>query len=104
MVTVSERPLNNSASIWAVVVSTWPTTSGARTTAGAAAGGAGVAYVFPWQSVGRASSRGARKTGWRRECSCVHPLNLTRATRVGETQDGFSLVSGTAAKGQVGAA
>src|SRR5260370_35662712 len=65
---------------------------------------AGATSLSHWQSVGRASSRSARKTGWRSECSCVHPLNLTRATRAGETQDGFSLVSGTASNGEVGAA
>src|SRR6266704_383588 len=102
MVTVSERPLNNSASICAVLLRTRPTTSGARTTVGAAR--AGVTSLSHWQSVGRPSSRSARKTGWRRECSCVHPLNLTRATRAGETQDGFSLVSGTESNGQAAAA
>src|SRR5207302_4573535 len=101
MVTVSERPLNNSASIWIVVLSTRPTTSGARTTVGA---GEGATSFSHWQSMGRASLRSARKTGWRREFSCVHPLNLTRAAKTGETQDGLSLVSGTVSNGQAGAA
>src|SRR5258707_1341404 len=55
MVTVSARPLNNSASIWAFVLSTRPTISGARTTAGAAATGA--ASFSHWQSAGCAAVR-----------------------------------------------
>src|SRR2546427_7604154 len=92
MVTVSERPLNNSASIWVLVSSTRPTISGARTTAGA--GAAGSTLFSPWQTGGRASSRSARETGGRREGSCRHPLNFKRATQVGEDQDGFSFGSG----------
>src|SRR6266436_32404 len=99
MVTVSERPLNNSFSIWAFVLSTRPTTSGARTTVGAETGAATATSFSHWQSVGRASSRSAMKTGWRRACSCVQPLNLTRATRAEVTQEGFSFVSGTVSNG-----
>src|SRR2546427_5814302 len=98
MVTVSERPLNNSASIWVLVSSTRPTISGARTTAGA--GAAGSTLFSPLQSRGRASSRSARKKGGRRGGSLVHPLNFSRANTVGGIQDGFLLGFGTAANGE----
>src|SRR5215469_18718569 len=97
MVSVSPRPWNNSDSISAFLLITLPTTSGERTTTGAA----GTTSLSHLHSSGFKSSRSPRKTGCRKYFSCVHPLNFTRATTTGLTHVGFSLVSGTLSNEQV---